>query len=336
MKTDYQYIIMCIIALVLGILVANMLKEVCSCKLVEGQTLDNGCFVEQEPSACQVNVMFIDGDNEPPGLIDALRGDSVGCLGSEPDGGWIRYQNDGQPLYMCRGGGMSIRVGEVESPLVWCNSNSENEDYNKCCDPLPQRLLTRPPPSPSPPPPSPSPPPSPPPPGDSLVYGVCECSPVISDDERFGMCRFTTPGENAPFCYMSKENVSQCLREAGISAEVIQQKLLVDYKATSKSNPLYTNQGAISGGKFFSNVWDQDQDDTVAWNDNYYYKIVDNSDPAGRVMLDMCENNNHEIVPCTGGIDTRAQLFGIRNDPNPNDYYIYQQQEDNSGLCTDY
>ena len=40
MKTET--IVMCVVALLLGMLLANMLKSVCGCKVVEGQGLDEG------------------------------------------------------------------------------------------------------------------------------------------------------------------------------------------------------------------------------------------------------------------------------------------------------
>jgi len=36
MKLDNQTIVMCVVALILGMLMANMLKSVCGCKTVEG------------------------------------------------------------------------------------------------------------------------------------------------------------------------------------------------------------------------------------------------------------------------------------------------------------
>ena len=44
MKLDNQTIMMIVVAIVLGMLVANMFKEVCGCKVVEGQTLLDGCI----------------------------------------------------------------------------------------------------------------------------------------------------------------------------------------------------------------------------------------------------------------------------------------------------
>ena len=37
MKLDNQTIMMVVLAIVLGMLVANMIKDVCKCKIVEGQ-----------------------------------------------------------------------------------------------------------------------------------------------------------------------------------------------------------------------------------------------------------------------------------------------------------
>ena len=46
MKLDNQTIMMVVVAIVLGMLVANMFKEVCGCNnLIEGQTLQNGCII---------------------------------------------------------------------------------------------------------------------------------------------------------------------------------------------------------------------------------------------------------------------------------------------------
>ena len=45
MKLDNQTIMMVVVAIVLGMLVANMFKEVCGCKVVEGQqALVDGCI----------------------------------------------------------------------------------------------------------------------------------------------------------------------------------------------------------------------------------------------------------------------------------------------------
>ena len=48
MKLDNQTIMMVVVAIVLGMLVANMFKEVCGCKnLIEGQiTFQDGCITE--------------------------------------------------------------------------------------------------------------------------------------------------------------------------------------------------------------------------------------------------------------------------------------------------
>jgi hypothetical protein len=54
---DSKTIVMCVVALILGMLMANMLKDVCGCNVVEGQTAAdcNMCFqyhvkdVMQEP-----------------------------------------------------------------------------------------------------------------------------------------------------------------------------------------------------------------------------------------------------------------------------------------------
>ena len=46
---DYQTIVMCIFSLMLGILFANILKNICRCKVVEGQECDNcinGRFIQ--------------------------------------------------------------------------------------------------------------------------------------------------------------------------------------------------------------------------------------------------------------------------------------------------
>ena len=52
MKLDNQTIMMVVVAIVLGMLVANMVKEVCGCKnLIEGQTLQNGCITTPLPAA---------------------------------------------------------------------------------------------------------------------------------------------------------------------------------------------------------------------------------------------------------------------------------------------
>ena len=47
MKTDH--ILMCVVALILGMLLANMFKNVCGCKVVEGKgNVDNEAQWEQK------------------------------------------------------------------------------------------------------------------------------------------------------------------------------------------------------------------------------------------------------------------------------------------------
>ena len=50
MKTDQ--IVMCVVALLLGMLLANMLKNVCGCKIVEGQGSNFGDYQGAEESVC--------------------------------------------------------------------------------------------------------------------------------------------------------------------------------------------------------------------------------------------------------------------------------------------
>ena len=48
---DSKTIVMCVVALLIGMLLANMLKNVCGCKVVEGQT---GLVNECPSSSCRV------------------------------------------------------------------------------------------------------------------------------------------------------------------------------------------------------------------------------------------------------------------------------------------
>ena len=52
MKTET--IVMCVVALILGMLMANMLKSVCGCKVVEGNWYNVGCMTTEK---------YIDSDN---------------------------------------------------------------------------------------------------------------------------------------------------------------------------------------------------------------------------------------------------------------------------------
>ena len=45
---DSQTILMCVVALVLGMLLANMLKSVCGCKVVEGQSVQSSFSVDSQ------------------------------------------------------------------------------------------------------------------------------------------------------------------------------------------------------------------------------------------------------------------------------------------------
>ena len=67
MKTDQ--IVMCVVALLLGMLLANMLQNVCGCKVVEGAQNTNACY------KCDIN--------KPIGEVDPLcdPDQCVGCLG---------------------------------------------------------------------------------------------------------------------------------------------------------------------------------------------------------------------------------------------------------------
>ena len=50
-----EKIIMCIVALILGMLLANMLKNVCGCKLMEGQYRRVCCRDRQQNNFCDSN-----------------------------------------------------------------------------------------------------------------------------------------------------------------------------------------------------------------------------------------------------------------------------------------
>lgn len=56
MKTET--IVMCIVALILGMLMANMLKDVCGCKTVEGNTPFQSCFSNEYSSSKQYDEAY--------------------------------------------------------------------------------------------------------------------------------------------------------------------------------------------------------------------------------------------------------------------------------------
>jgi hypothetical protein len=70
MKTDQ--IICCVVALILGMLLANMLKNVCGCKVVEGQAAHH-CGSSGRPTAQ---------------MPDA------GCFGQDGDWVWCKGENE--------------------------------------------------------------------------------------------------------------------------------------------------------------------------------------------------------------------------------------------------
>ena len=61
---DSKTIVMCVVALLLGMLMANMLKDVCGCNVVEGQTVVDcnqclqSCPPPGTPEDCVSNVVF--------------------------------------------------------------------------------------------------------------------------------------------------------------------------------------------------------------------------------------------------------------------------------------
>lgn len=71
-----QTIVCCVVALLLGMLLANMLKNVCGCKVVEGQTMNEAicrCGTETNPQFVQNGVQgSIDCNNIPPVVIQAV------------------------------------------------------------------------------------------------------------------------------------------------------------------------------------------------------------------------------------------------------------------------
>ena len=58
-----QTIMCCVVALILGMLLANMLKNVCGCKLVEGQMTGGKCNenVDCFSENCGLNPIYNDG-----------------------------------------------------------------------------------------------------------------------------------------------------------------------------------------------------------------------------------------------------------------------------------
>lgn len=67
MKTEQ--ILMCVVALILGMLLANMLKSVCGCKVVEGQVVIDGIScIGQKASYCTEQCKEISGGNFKYGL----------------------------------------------------------------------------------------------------------------------------------------------------------------------------------------------------------------------------------------------------------------------------
>lgn len=67
MILDNQTIMMVVVVIILGMLVSNMIKEVCGCKVVEGQAAaDPGCVISLDASGC-----FTPNDGKPcVSLID--------------------------------------------------------------------------------------------------------------------------------------------------------------------------------------------------------------------------------------------------------------------------
>jgi len=59
-----EQILMCVVALILGMLLANMLKSVCGCKVVEGKapgaTVQGTCIID----AKEFSVQFPGGNND--------------------------------------------------------------------------------------------------------------------------------------------------------------------------------------------------------------------------------------------------------------------------------
>ena len=78
-----EQILMCVVALILGMLLANMLKSVCGCKVVEGQS-SAGTDAQPLPTApnpCQ-------GLQDTPGRCASLRELSAGCVDEGVNDAW--------------------------------------------------------------------------------------------------------------------------------------------------------------------------------------------------------------------------------------------------------
>ena len=92
-----QTIVCCVVALILGMLIANMLKSVCGCKnVVEGQFFYGGCDtgncwcvnmgIEYEPQ-CYDRILCEGGGDQPPFSPADMTGPASHCAdyGSRPD-----------------------------------------------------------------------------------------------------------------------------------------------------------------------------------------------------------------------------------------------------------
>jgi len=89
---DTKTIVICLISLILGMLVANMLKNVCGCKVVEGQGQGQGCCLVNAPSDVGVeNNILHDPNRYVYGLgINLHNGDHLNAqrtCGECPEGG---------------------------------------------------------------------------------------------------------------------------------------------------------------------------------------------------------------------------------------------------------
>ena len=78
-----EQILMCVVALILGMLLANMLKSVCGCKVVEGQSCD-GCPGDT-PDYCSSGNIF---ESSSLACLDRIRCFRDHGCESEP---WMTY-----------------------------------------------------------------------------------------------------------------------------------------------------------------------------------------------------------------------------------------------------
>ena len=76
---NLETIVMCVVALILGMLMANMLKSVCGCKVVEGHECEDsipGWGAEESHDRCRRGIaagVTPDGARDPPGWPPDVR-----------------------------------------------------------------------------------------------------------------------------------------------------------------------------------------------------------------------------------------------------------------------